>query len=281
MTACGASCPSRVHSRTAGIHPLEPFPSRLKSDCSRSSTHRYEQALRTVDSGARGARRLLRPPYGRNGLGGRRPTWGSVRLQHRFLLPDLGMQREGSMQSHKGICSLVLGSISMGIAMLLGGCSHDPNQPAPVLMMGRNGTTNVAVAAVAPAPAATPTNWWVAGAAPASIAPHPTASPHVSGRPAAARKQLSFAEKARGHRTASHAPTRHRSAKIYSAAAPNLSSTGTIRAPAESIPLDEQPASPAANTAIPAAAASGQTSSAWVSPAPADDSKPAFRPPSP
>jgi hypothetical protein len=186
------------------------------------------------------------------------------------------------MRSHQGTWSLVLGSTSIGIAMLLGGCSHDPIQPAPVLMMGRNGTTNAAVAAVAPAPAATPTSWRIAGAAPAPIAQHPTASPDVSSRPAAARKQSSVAEKARGHRIASHTPTRHRSAKIYSAAAPNLSSIGTTRSPAESIPLDEQPATPAARAATPAAAAAspGQTGAAWVSPVPTDVPKPAFRTPS-
>ena len=141
------------------------------------------------------------------------------------------------MRSHKGIWSLMLGSTSIGMAMLLGGCSHDPIQPAPVLMMGRNGTTNAAVAAVAPAPGSTATSWRIAGAVPAPIAQHSMASPHVSSRPAAARKQSSVAEKARGHRIM-HTPARHRSAKIYNAAAPNLSSAGTIGAPAESIPLD-------------------------------------------
>ena len=186
------------------------------------------------------------------------------------------------MRSYKGIWSLVLGSIAVGIAMLLWGCSHDPIQPAPVLMMGRNGTTNAAMAAVAPAPASTPASWRIAGTAPAPIAQHPMASPHVSSQPAAARKQSSVAEKARGHRITSHIPARHRSTKIYSAAAPNLSSAGTIRAHAESIPLDER-ATPAAHTDTSAAAAAspGQPSAAWVSPAPADDSKPALRPPSP
>ena len=186
------------------------------------------------------------------------------------------------MRVHKGIWSLVLGSTSIGIAILLGGCSHDPIQPAPVLMMGRNGTTNAAVAAVAPAPGSTATSWRIAGAAPAPIAQHSMASPHVSSRPAAARKRSSFAEKGRGHRIM-HTPARHRSAKIYNAAAPNLSSAGTIGAPAESIPLDEQSATSAAHTDTPAAAAAspGQPSAAWVSPAPADDSKPALRPPSP
>ena len=187
------------------------------------------------------------------------------------------------MRSHKGIWSLMLGSTSIGMAMLLGGCSHDPIQPAPVLMMGRNGTTNAAVAAVAPAPGSTATSWRIAGAVPAPIAQHSMASPHVSSRPAAARKQSSVAEKARGHRIM-HTPARHRSAKIYSAAAPNLSSTETIRAHAEGIPLDERPAAtPAAHTDTPTAAAAtpGQTSATWVSPVPADAPKPAFRPPSP
>ena len=185
------------------------------------------------------------------------------------------------MRVHKGIWSLVLGSTSIGIAILLGGCSHDPIQPAPVLMMGRNGTTNAAVAAVAPAPGSTATSWRIAGAVPAPIAQHSMASPHVSSRPAAARKQSSVAEKARGHRIM-HTPARHRSAKIYSAAAPSTSSTGMTRSPAESIPLDEQPATPAARAATPGAAAAspGQTGAAWVSPVPTDDPKPAFRTPS-
>ena len=139
------------------------------------------------------------------------------------------------MRTHKPVWFVVLGSTSIGIAMLVGACSHDPIQPAPVLMMGRSGTTNAAVAAVVPAPAATPTSWRIAGPAPAPIAQHPTVSPHVSSRPAAARKQSSFAEKARGHRIASHGPARHRSSKVYSAAAPNASSTGTTRSPADSI----------------------------------------------
>jgi len=186
------------------------------------------------------------------------------------------------MRTHKPVWFVVLGSTSIGIAMLVGACSHDPIQPAPVLMMGRSGTPNAAVAAVAPAPAATPTNWRIAGPAPAPIAQHPTVSPHVSSRPAAARKQSSFAEKARGHRIASHGPARHRSSKVYSAAAPNASSTGTTRSPADSIPLDEQPATAAARAAMPAAAAAspGQTGAAWVSPVPTDVPKPAFRTPS-
>jgi len=217
---------------------------------------------------------------GRKGLGWRPPPWGSLRLQHRFPLPDLGMQR-GSMRTHKPVWFVVLGSTSIGVAMLVGACSHDRIQPAPVLMMGRNGTAaSVApLPAVAPAPAA---SWRIATAAPAPIVQRPTASPHASSRPAAVRNRSSLAEKARGHRIASHTPARHRSAKIYSAAAPSTSSTGMTRSPAESIPLDEQPATPAARAATPGAAAAspGQTGAAWVSPVPTDDPKPAFRTPS-
>src|SRR5438067_2803975 len=72
--------------------------------------------VRSVDSGARGDSSTAEASgMAATGLGGPLP-WGSIRLQHRFPLPDLGMQREGSMRGHKGTWSLVLGSTSIGIA---------------------------------------------------------------------------------------------------------------------------------------------------------------------
>jgi hypothetical protein len=173
-----------------------------------------------------------------------------------------------------------LGAAAMvAIGLFLAACSHDPIQPAPVLMMGGNRATVASAPTVAaPRPASAP-EMRVATAPPSPTTKRQTPGQHASSRAAIVAKHPAQTHKATRARVA----TRHATAAVRTRTKGYVSAMVAQSAAGQDVvPLDNpRTSTPAA--AMPAAGASPSKPAppSWVSPAPAEAPQSEFRPPVP
>jgi hypothetical protein len=164
------------------------------------------------------------------------------------------------------------------IGAFLAACSHDPIQPAPVLMMGGNRATDARTPAITASRPASAPETRVATAAPMPAAKHPTPDQHASNRAAIVPKHPAHTHQAaRARLTTRHATAAKRRMKGYAGAGFARSAAGE-----EMVPLDNPAAStPVATTPAASASPSEPTPPSSASPAPAEAAQPQFRPPVP
>src|SRR3977135_3562247 len=110
-----------------------------------------------------------------SGLVGHRIRAGSTTAKGRGVMREVRSTRPGA-------------AAVMAIAVFLAACSHDPIQPAPVLMMGGNRTTDATAPAIAPPRPASAPEMRVAAVPPSVAAKHLTPGKHAASRDAIVAK---------------------------------------------------------------------------------------------
>ena len=167
----------------------------------------------------------------------------------------------------------------MAIAVFLAACSHDPIQPAPVLMMGGNRATDATAPAIAPPRPASAPEMRVAAVPPSVAAKHLTPGEHASSRDAIVAKHPAHTQKAaRARLTTRHAMAAKRRMKGYAGAGLAARSAAGEKL----VPLDNPaPASTPVTTTPAAGASPSEPPPSWVSPAPSEAAQSQFRPPVP
>jgi hypothetical protein len=200
--------------------------------------------------------------------------WGSVPVGHRILGGIEHSERGGAMGK---VRPTWLGAVAMvAIGLFLAACSHDPIQPAPVLMMGGNRATDAtAPALAAPRPASAP-EMRVVTAPPSLAGKLQAPGQRTSSRAAIVAKHPARTHKAaRARLTTRHATVARTRTKEYA----DVGKAARSAAGEEVVPLDNP--TPAAVTPAPSASPLEPTPPSWVSPAPADPGQSQFRPPVP
>jgi hypothetical protein len=196
----------------------------------------------------------------------------------------IGFWTESRAQRKRGAMGKVrptwLGAAAIvAIGLFLVACSHDPIQPAPVLMMGGNRATIATAPAIgAPRPASAP-EMRVATAPPSLAGKLQAPRQRTSSRAAIVAKHPARTLKAaRARLTTRHATVARTRTKEYA----GVGRAARSAAGEEVVPLDNPTAStPSAVTPAPSASPLEPTLPSWVSPAPADPGQSQFRPPVP